>query len=269
MINIPSLSELAQKALSDLIEEGKVKLTDDIYSLTSDGKKEVPTPSKRKELPVPPMEKDIGKLTIEQRKVIIEDGNLFNLAIFLGYNKTEAEELLYKKITIETKNIGDGASAEAGPHNDIYIDVDVFNAMVKHYNSNIKPFEYWENIYIIAHEIIHILNNSKSIDKEGYLFEEAITPIEEYEFYAVFNGAKNPFLIDISEHGITRMSQKRDPTNRVPYPPETFYVFDQLIGFDSLNHLIFIKAMREYIHSSTKSSEKIAALKKYYPVEIT
>ncbi len=253
-------------ATSELLKEGKISCSGDIYSAKA--KPQQPPKQPPKQHPQPPPE--LPPVSVNQTlskeliDIIIENGNCIGLGVFLGYTPAEAINILYKNTTYKTATLPEGAIARVDQNNNMEINTKDFNYILKHYNSPNKPFKYWFMIYVITHEIIHILTRARDGQLIGYSLDEAICPIIEYEFFVNHNGAMSPYLIDAAENGFIRMHNKKSPMSRVEYPPETFYYFDQLVGFDSLYPHKFIKLLQDYTKANPTSEDKLAVVKKYY-----
>lgn len=252
--------EILLKAAQELLKEGKISKLGDIYSGKSKEQKKQP-PQQPPQQPPVSVNQTLSKDLID---IIIENGNCIGLGVFLGLTPPEAINILYNKTTYKTANLPPGVVARVDQNNNMEINIHDFNYILKYHNSPSKPFEYWSMIYVLTHEIIHIFIRPRDGKLMGYTLDEAIVPIIEYEFYVNHNGANSPHLIDASEKGFIRMHNKKSPYSRAPYLPETFYYFDQLVGFDSLYPDLFIKLLHDYTKANPTSPDKLAVIKKYY-----
>lgn len=266
-------------AISELLKEGKIRLIEDIYSYAGiDTKtKSPPTPPTPKKPPktlppvkeppiIPPVDVD-DKLNKDMINILINDGNLVNLGIFLGYKLENVLNILYKKNKYTIKNLPPGAVAAVDMDNNVLISRDAFNFILKYYTSSTKPARYWYYIYVFIHEIIHVFTRTKEPIEIAIALDEAITPIIEHEFLVNYNGATSPHLIDLSETNFDRMSHKKAGLSPLQYPKHTFFFFDQLVGFDSIFPDYFLKVMRQYAHVGDTYKNKKALIEKYYPLE--
>ena len=261
------------QATKSLLSEKKIAIDGDVYIYTGNYKPEQQPPQKPQKPPknpptlpeFPPIPPDV-KLTKDLIDIIVENSNLISLANFIGYSIPEAINIIYKETNYISKVIPPEAAARVDANNNVEINVDTFNYILKNHNNPNKPIKYWYSIYVISHELVHVLTNCVHPDEISASLAEAFVPIIQYEFYANYNGAPNPHLIDIAESGFERMSQKRKGLMRVGYPPHTFYFFDQLSGFNFLDHKLFLKTISDYAKAPRPSADKLTAIRKTFPI---
>ncbi len=277
--------DIFSQATKSLISEKKISVDGDVYIYSGTAKaRPEPTPKpkppqpkpkpkpKKEELisdspDLPPVPPDF-MLTPELIDIIVENANLINLGMFLGYSEAEATDIIYNKTTYESKTLPASTCARVNAANEIQVNMDTFNYILKNYNNPDKPVKYWYGIYAISHEIVHVLTNGVYPDVIAESLSEAFVPIIQYEFYANYNGAPNPHLIDIAETGAERMAQKRKGLLRPGYPALTYYFFDQLTGFNFLSHKTFRETMKAYAKAPRPSSDKLSAIRKTFPIEV-
>jgi len=274
--------DIFKQATTSLVSEKKIKIDGDVYVYSGTTKpqseptpkpKDPKKPKKKEKKPEPdmpdmePIPADFT-LTPEMIDIIVENANLINLGRFLGYNETDITDIIYNKTTYTSKKLPPSTGARVDALNNIQINMDVFNHILKNYNNPSKPVKYWYGIYAISHEIVHVMTGSVYPEEIAESLAEAFVPIIQYEFYANYNGAPNPHLIDLAETGAERMAQKKKGLLRPAYPPLTYYFFDQLLGFNFIDHRKFVQTLNDYTHAPRPSKDKLLAIRKTFPIEV-
>jgi len=274
MVEETELSPALQQAIRELLSAGKIRQDEDIFFNISQMEQKQP-PQQKPPQKKPPKPQDPNKpqlppvthnqiLTKELLDIVIGDANLINMGLFLGHRVEKTVDLLYGK-PVRVMDLRPGAVMGVTKDDEMLISTDAFNYIIKYYNSEEKDVKYWEMVYIIGHEFLHLLTQTK--DKHPYAMplDEAIVPIIELEFYNYRDGALNPHMVDHAEFNFDRMSHKFYGIPRPGYPPITFNFFDQLVGFYAVDPAGFFQTMKDY--SSVRTyKEKYEIIRKAYPL---
>ena len=288
LTNSEIFPDLFETALAELHAEGKISIKDDIVHAISPADLQPPTPPPKppKTPPkTPPNLKDIKKelenldpnekIPPQLLKVLFEETNAYALGRFMGFTPDTIKGILHNKTTFTVQDTGD-ALARVAIINDhkgeLQVSTKQFKTFINYYTSPNKPVEYWLMIHVFIHELIHLFSWAE-ITPEAIIIEESLTPLVEHEFIFANAGGFSPHLIDLDESSVMRYYHKTASEPRLQYPPEVFYVYDQLLGFSTVYPTQFKTLFRTYYTSTSPIETRISKIESYsaslnYPIKI-
>jgi len=192
MVEEAELTPALQQALQELISAKKIRQDEDIFFniyQMEQKQQQQQKPQQKKQPPkkqpdkpdIPPVAHN-QILSREMIDIIMADANLINMGLFLGHRIEKTIDLLYSK-PVRVMDLKPGTVMGVTKTDEMLISTDAFNYILKYYNTDDKDVKYWEMIYIIGHEFLHLLTQTKDKHEYAMPLDEAIVPIIELEFY--------------------------------------------------------------------------------------